>query len=199
MVRCDLKSLDKSALTVPNRDVEAFDLSNDGLRIVAVANENGTSRIHCPYAEPESIPDVTRKRSANGFGANFGTMGRYQPLFNPEFIPEAIIGTPGSGMNVVWDSGVVSGIAFRPDSPEELGFALTTARSSSDAYSFKIPPMGANRRRRSRAGPLARPAVSTRGVSPSLLGSSIPPSTAARSRRSCIGPRRESSPARGPC
>ncbi len=114
-----------TSLTTPVRDIEAFDLSDDGRAIVVVANQQGASRI--VYAmDPREIQDHSNE--------HFGRAAEdARPLF--------IRGTREFNISVSnsdkWHSSVISALEFRPGS-QVVGFTLSGAANSSDAYAFEL-------------------------------------------------------------
>ncbi len=124
VVRDDLAG-SLARITEPDLDVEEFDLSDDGACIAAVFNE-GTSRIVSAY-NPSGLDDVISIRDRIGVAG----MGRHW-----YFSPWSGTATLDSTVSQGWASGVISGLTFRPQS-RVLGFTLSTARSTADAYSYE--------------------------------------------------------------
>jgi dipeptidyl aminopeptidase/acylaminoacyl peptidase len=122
VVRSDLHGA-LTGLTYPNRDVEEFDVSDDGEVIAVVMNEGGPSQVFFNPFHTSAPEDVFE----NSRGVRFS------------FSPGGQVFRLGGGVldPGVWNSGVISGLEFRPGS-RVLGFTLSTARSAAEAYSFEI-------------------------------------------------------------
>jgi dipeptidyl aminopeptidase/acylaminoacyl peptidase len=114
LVRHELASGNVEVLAgASSSDIEEFDVSDDGELIACVANEEGVSKIGIPR----------------------GSVGFFSLSLPATKLPAH---TPLGQAQL--PSGVISGLAFRPRS-KEIGFTLSTAQSSSDAYSCNVAEM----------------------------------------------------------
>lgn len=136
IVRYDLTGT-TAQVTMGMQDIEEFDLSDDGQFIASVVNEGGASRI--VYAnEPASINSNDAHRNQQQVQA--GTAGQSNgsqltAVFWAGDASQERLDTPNR-----WDAGIISGLAFRPNS-HQLGFTFGAAQSQPDPYSSEIPPL----------------------------------------------------------
>ncbi len=113
-----------AVLTQPVLDVEEFDLSDDGAVLAIVVNQRGASRLLA--RGPAQLQDIVlnMKRQAR-----------------PDLLVWASSLSLGQDESMPWQSGVISGLAFRPGS-HELGFTLAHANAPADSYSFTFYQAG---------------------------------------------------------
>lgn len=116
-----------AALTYPDQDIEEFDISDDDNFIVAVANIEGRGWvIHA--GSPATASDLTRffKRREGGEGTGSasqfgGNWSRPDP---------SVFLTP-------WTTNVITNLGVQPGT-HWVGFSLSGAGSSSDAYAYEV-------------------------------------------------------------